>query len=141
MFKSIKFSASILTGCLLACTTAKNKPVSIHFMADSSRIAISNIEEAGLYQIKSKLNDTTYQNLVSVLQTPAEDDSTSMEMEWPGKLSIQGDSLIFTPEKPFEKGKDYLVQTIINVQFAGTKDIVKADVGHYVKPQQIILHR
>lgn len=82
-----------------------------------------------------------YQKLVSVLQTPAEDDSVGMEMDWPGALSVAGDSLVFIPNKPFVKGKNYLVETIINSKFASGADILKSDVGRSLKPQQKTLIR
>ncbi|MFD0940110.1 hypothetical protein [Pedobacter boryungensis] len=141
MFKYLKLSIWLLCLTLISCNT-NSKPLSIHFSKDSSAVVISNIEPAGLLQLKNNINtDTAYQNLVSVLQTPADDDSTSMEVEWPGKLSITGDSLVFTPANPFIKGKSYLVETMLNTQFARGKEIIKSEVGHKVKAQQQILRR
>ncbi|MBB2146434.1 hypothetical protein GM921_13110 [Pedobacter sp. LMG 31464] len=141
MFKYLKVSIWLLCLFLFGCTT-NNKPLLIHFSKDSSAIVITNIEPAGLFQLKNNINtDTTYQNLVSVLQTPTDDDSTSMEVEWPGKLSIIGDSLLFTPANPFVKGKSYLIETMLNVQFAKGEEIVKSNVGHAVKAQQQMLKR
>ncbi|RZL44378.1 MAG: hypothetical protein EOP00_20070 [Pedobacter sp.] len=143
MFKLIKILISLnLIWLWVGCGSTNSKPLSIEFSSDSSKIIIKNINEAGLFQIKSNLKaDTAYQKLVSVLQTPAEDDSTSMEIEWPGKLDIIGDSLLFTPEKPFDKGKLYIVEAMLNVQFAKSEEIVKSDVGHTLKSQQKILKR
>ncbi|WP_316785842.1 hypothetical protein [Pedobacter frigiditerrae] len=142
MFKYIKFLSFVIGVALVACNATNSKPLSIRFSADSSKIIISDINEAGLYQIKTNINiDSGYQKLVSVLQTPAEDDSTSMEIEWPGRLSVAGDSLIFTPNLPFEKKKEYLVETILNARFASGKDIIKSKVGFKVKAQQQILTR
>jgi len=142
MFKYIKILAIVICAALTACNATNSKPLSIRFSSDSNRIIISNINEAGLYQLKTNINiDSNYQKLVSVLQTPAEDDSTSMEVEWPGKLSVAGDSLIFTPNLPFEKKKEYLVETILNAQFASGKDIIKSKVGFKVKAQQQLLKR
>ena len=129
-------------GLLIACDSTNNKPLSIGFSSDSTKIIIKDINEAGLYQQKSNLKtDTVYQKIVSVLQTPGDDDTTSMEIDWPGKLAIVGDSLIFSPVKPFVKGRFYLVQTVINAQFAKSEEIIKTDVGHYVKPQQQLLRK
>lgn len=126
---------------LLGCSSGP-KPLAIRFSADSTAIVISGIEEAGLLKLKTNLaTDTAYQQLVSVLQTPAENDSTGMETEWPGKLSIKGDSLWFAPTDPFVKGKNYLVETMLNTRFASGGDIVRSKVGHTVKPQQQILVR
>ena len=143
MFKYIKFPISAVCFCLLfSCTTASNKPLLIGFSADSSQIVVKEINEAGLFQLKSHINtDSAYQKLVTVLQTPADDDSTSMEVEWPGKLSIKEDHLVFTPNSPFIKGKTYLVETILNTQFASGEDIIKDRVGTQIKPQQQTLKR
>ena len=140
MFKGLNFLMFLLV-CGFSCSTSNNKPLSINFSADSANILIYNIYPAGLYKIKNNIKtDTLYQKLISVLQTPA-DDSTSKEIEWPGMLTTTGDSLFFTPDKPFVKGKRYLVETILNVTFASGKEIVKANVGHTVKAQQKTLIR
>jgi hypothetical protein len=142
MFKNLK--VLIVFGCffLIACTSTKNKPLSIEFSSDSNKIVIKNINEAGLYQLKINLNtDSTYQKLVAVLQTPSDKDSTTVEVELPGMLSMQGDSLLFTPNTSFIKGKTYLVETFINTEFASGKDIIHSDVGHSVKPIQKTLKR
>lgn len=140
--KNTFFVPICLLALFFACNQNKQKPLSVRFSADSTAIVISDIEAAGLFQLKNNLEkDTAYQQLVSVLQTPADDDSTSMEIEWPGRLSIKGDSLWFTPQKPFAKGKNYLVETILNTQFASGEDIVKSKVGHTIKPQQQTLVR
>ncbi|TCC93542.1 hypothetical protein EZ428_01870 [Pedobacter frigiditerrae] len=142
MFKYIKFLAVVICAALIACNATNSKPLSIRFSSDSNSIIIANINEAGLYQLKANINtDSNYQKLVSVLRTPAEDDSTSMEIEWPGKLSVAGDSLIFTPNFPFERKKVYLVETILNAHFASGKEIIKSKVGFKVKAQQQILQR
>lgn len=142
MLNKNTFFVPICLALLLLGCNAEPKPLAIGFSADSTAIVVSGIEEKGLLQLKNNLaTDTAYQQLVSVLQTPAEDDSTSMETEWPGKLSIKGDSLWFVPASPFVKGKNYLVETMLNTQFASGGDIVRSKVGHAVKPQQQILVR
>ncbi|KQB99315.1 hypothetical protein [Pedobacter sp. Hv1] len=126
----------------MACNTTNNKPLSIQFAADSNKIVISNINDASLFHLQKYINtDSSYQNLVSVLQTPVDDDSTSMEMDWPGKLSIANHQLVFTPQSPFIKGKAYLVETMISAEFASGKDIIESKVGYKVKPQQQLLKR
>lgn len=143
MHNKITFFVAICLGLvLLSCGNTESRPLSIHFSADSTAIVISGIGETGLFQLKTNLEkDTAYQQLVSVLQTPAEDDSTGMETDWPGKLRMKGDSLWFEPTNPFVKGKNYLVETMLNTQFASGGAIVRAKVGHTVKPQQQILVR
>ncbi|HTM97277.1 MAG TPA: hypothetical protein VL088_00970 [Pedobacter sp.] len=140
MFKYKLCLSFVLVGSLLACNTQDATPLSIRFSADSSSILVSNIEPAALLQLKNNIKtDTLYQKVVSVLETPADDDSTSMEREWPGKLSMQGEDLVFRPDSPFIKGKSYLLETILNTQFAGKGDITRSEIGHQVKRQQKIL--
>lgn len=141
--KFIFLIAFSLTWLLVACKGTNSKPLSIEFTSDSSKIKITSINEASLFQLKSNLKtDTIYQKIVSVLQTPIDNnDSTSMEVEWPGRLSMIDDSLFFTPETPFVKGKVYLVETMLNVKFATSEEIVKSNVGHTLKAQQKVLIR
>ena len=143
MFKYIKFLlVSILFFTLFSCNVKNSKPLLITFSKDSTQIVLKDISEAGLFQLKSHLDsDSAYQNLVVVLETPGDNDSTSMEMELKGKLSLNENQLVFTPELPFVKGKTYLVETIINAQFASGEDIIKDKVGKHIKPQQKTLLR
>ena len=142
MFKYTKLLLVIISLILLSCDTTNNKPLLINFSADSTKIVIANIDPVGLAQLKNNLKtDSMYQKLVSVLQTPADDNSTNMEIEWPGKLSMQGDSLIFMPDSAFKKGKTYLVETILNAKFASGKEILRSEVGHRIKAQQKTLRR
>lgn len=142
MFNKVKFFAAInLLWFLIACSSTNSEPLSIQFSQDSATIIIKNIDPASLYQLKANLTDSAYQNIVSVLQTPGEDDSTSMEVEYSGELAIDGKNLIYTPKKPFEKGKVYLVETMINAQFAKSEEIIKSQVGRQLKAQQQILKR
>jgi hypothetical protein len=142
MFKDIKLFLIIPCLLVFACKLSNHVPLQIDFSADSTKIVLSNIDPSSLHQLANNLTtDTAYQKLVAVLQTPTDDDSTSMEIEWPGKLSLVGHQLIFTPDRAFVKGKSYLVETIINAQFASKKEVLKSEVGHVVKPQQKILTR
>ncbi len=143
MRNKITFFVAICLGLALwGCGNTESRPLAIRFSADSTAIVISGIGETGLFRLKTNLEkDTAYQQLVSVLQTPAEDDSTGMEIDWPGKLRMQGDSLWFEPVNPFVKGKNYLVETMLNTQFASGGDVIRGKVGHTVKPQQQILVR
>jgi hypothetical protein len=142
MFKFIKIFFVATWIFLLSCNTTTKKSVLIDFSADSSAIIVSNINNDGLLHLKKGLKtDTIYQKIVTVLETPSDEDSTGMEIEWPGKLTMQGDHLIFTPDSAFKKGKHYLVETIINSEFATTEEILKSNVGHKVRPQQKILEK
>ena len=59
----------------------------------------------------------------------------------PGKVKIEGDKVLFIPEKPFEKGKAYVVHTSMNSNFGGAKEILKGKVNYQIKPQQKTLRR
>lgn len=142
MFKYRKFLTAICCVFLWACNGTKNKPLSIGFSADSSVIVIRNIDPVGLLQLKDHLaTDTVYQTLVSVLQTPGDDDFTGREIDWPGVLSLKGNELLFTPKEPFEKGKSYLVATMVNASFSGVEDFIKDKGDYRVKAQEQVLKR
>ena len=143
MLKYIKFFLLAPSFWILcSCNTTKSKPLIINFSTDSTKITVKNIDESALFQLKSNLyTDSSYQELVAVLQTPTDDDSTSMEIEWPGKLSLNENELVFTPVLPFIKGKTYVVETILNTQFASGEDIIKDKVGNQIRPHHQILKR
>lgn len=142
MFKKLYYLLYLPFFITCTSTVDNNKALAIKFNTDSSKIVISDIREAQLYQLKTNLpTDSTYQKLVTVLQTPAEDDSAALEQEIDGKLSLEGNNLIFIPNLPFSKGKSYLVQSIINSSFATRKDMVKSDIGHHLKAQSVLLQR
>lgn len=133
----IKFLSKVgviffLCSCL-GCSTSKNKPVHIEFSADSNAIVLSDINPVGLLQLSSnQVSDSTMMNWVSV----------SVDgKEVPGKVNIQDDKIWFIPEKPFQRGKSYLVSTPLNVTFGGAKEILKGKVSYQVKPHQKTLQR
>jgi hypothetical protein len=142
MFKYKLYLFVILSLLILACNPTANKSLSIKFSADRTSILVSNIDESALFQLKNNINkDTTYQNLLTVLETPNDDDSTSMEREWPGKLTMNGNELEFKPDSPFIKGKSYLVETILNVSFADAEKLVKGKMNTSLKAEQQLLKR
>ena len=125
-----------------SCNTTDNKPLVIKFSADSSAILVSNIDAAALLHLKNNIKtDSSYQKLVSVLETPAEDDSTSMERDWPGKLVMKEDDVIFQPDSPFLEGKTYLVQTQLNMSFGDIEQMIKGNVRAKMNFQQQVLKR
>ena len=136
------FSSIFCVFLCVSCNHKDNKLLSIKFSADRSTILISNIESAALLQLKNNINkDTMYQKLVSVLETLADNDSVSMEREWPGKLSMIADTVVFIPDLPFLKGKNYLIETLLGMKFAAVGDVIHSDVGHLSKKQQKVLSR
>ncbi|MBB4109207.1 hypothetical protein [Pedobacter zeae] len=125
----------------LSCSNRNNRPV-IKFSGDSSSIIIKNIDEASLLQVKNAYqakSDTL--NLISVLIKPGELDSIQDELEVTGKVKILGDSLVFNPDQPFIKGKDYLVQSYIGVKFATIGNLITSSAKHNLQPQKQTLKR
>jgi len=134
MNKSLSKIGVVTSICMsLSCTSSNNKPVIIDFSADSSAIILSDIHPVGLLQLKnSKASATTRMNWVSVTVNGA---------GVPGKVNIQDNKLLFIPEKPFEKGKNYVVSTPLNSNFGGAKEILKGKINYKIKPQQKTLQR
>jgi len=124
-----------------SCSNRNNKPV-IKFSGDSTSIIITNIDEASLLQVKNAYQanmDTV--NIMSVLIMPGELDSIQDELEVTGKVKIVGDSLIFNPDQPFVKGKDYLVESYIGVKFATVGNLITGSAKHNLQPQKQTLKR
>jgi hypothetical protein len=128
--------------CLMSCSSANNKPLSIHFSSDSTSIVFSDIDPAGLWQIKNRPGiDTAHADVVSVLEMPSDEDSSAMEHDVVGKLEVTDSYLVFKPEKSFISGKNYLVISYMNVKFATNQKIISGQLNHSVKPQQVVLKR
>ncbi|WP_316802699.1 hypothetical protein [Pedobacter nototheniae] len=124
-----------------SCSDTNNKPI-IKFSADSTSIVIKNIGEASLLQVKNTLQlDPDSSHLVNVLISPKDEDSLQMEQEIQGKLILAGDSLLFKPQSPFLKGKNYLVESYIEAQFGNKEKLFKGTLKYKLEPQQIILKR
>ncbi len=140
---TLKLTPIIICVCLwFSCKNTANKSLVIKFSTDSSTVLISNIESAALLQLKNNIKtDTMYQKLVSVLATPADDDSTSMEREWPGKLTMKEDIVVFKPDSPFLKGKTYLVETQLNMSFGDIDQVIKGKMRTTMNFQQQLLKR
>lgn len=145
MIKKLLFAWFV---CLsLACQQeTTSSQLQIEFKPDSTGFVFLNIENSSLLLIKDMLdsskNSDRAVNLVSVFQLNPDaeadlsikSDSTQApvlaEEEWPGKLSIVNNELIFIPEKPFEPGKEYLVETYIESSFGEMKAILTGKLGH-----------
>lgn len=142
MFKSVKCLLCFVVALNLAsCSNTNNAPV-IKFSVDSNSIVIKNIDEASLFQVKNayRANPDSI-NFISVLLTPNQTDSLQAEEDISGKTILQGDSIVFVPEKPFLTGKKYLVESYIGVKFADGGKLFKGTIKHNLEPQQQVLKR
>ena len=124
------------------CSSSNSKPLSIEFASDSSTIVISNIDKPGLLRLK-QLNpqDSLFTELISVLQTPSEQDTAIREELIPGKYAVSDTSVVFIPTQPFIKGREYLVITHMNAKFGDAEQVAKGQLSLGVKPIQKSLVR
>ncbi|MFC4212083.1 hypothetical protein ACFOWA_12860 [Pedobacter lithocola] len=142
MFKSVKYLFVFVVAInICSCNNTNNKPI-LKFSADSTSIVIKNIDQASLFEIKKvyQANPDSV-NFISVLLTPGETDSLQDEINISGKTILRGDSIIFLPDKPFLKGKKYLVESYIAVEFANGSKLFKGTIKHNLEPQQQMLQR
>ncbi|MET3112744.1 hypothetical protein AAKU52_000462 [Pedobacter sp. CG_S7] len=117
----------------LSCSSSNNKPVFIHFSADSNAIILSDIDPVGLLQLKNNQPDSTTRMKWVTVSVDGKRIS--------GKINITGENLVFTPNTPFQRGLSYLVSTPLNANFGGAKEIIKGKINYQLKPQQKILQR
>ena len=127
---------------LISCSSANNKPLSVRFSRDSSSIIFSSIDPAGLLQLKNTPHlDSSYAEVLSVAELPDENDSTGLELPFPGKVQVNDTALIFIPIRSFKPGRSYLVTSYLNVRFGNAAMMLKGQMGHGVKPEQLVLKR
>lgn len=143
MFKRY-FTCSVIVWVSISafsCSNRNNKPV-IKFSRDSTSIIIKNIDEASLLQVKNAYhNNADTINMMSVLIRPGDKDSIQDEQEVPGKVEVLGDSLVFSPDQPFLRGREYLVESYIGVKFATVGDLILGKGNQNLKAQQQTLKR
>ena len=138
VFAGLMYSFS----CLLACSSANNKPIDIAFSADSSRIVLKNVDAAGLHQLRNTPGlDSSASLFLRVLDTPADDDSLGVEKEIDGHVRIVNEQVEFKPLKPFVKGRQYLVTTFLNTKFGNFQSVLNGTISRGVKPNQKLLKR
>jgi hypothetical protein len=132
----------LLIVAVLGCSSSNSKPLSIAFSRDSTSVVISNIDKPGLLRLRQlKPQDSTFNELIAVLQTPSEKDSDIREEPVAGSYLVSDTSIVFTPTKPFIKGREYLVITHINAKFGDAEQIAKGQLSLGVKPSQKSLVR
>ena len=143
MLKNLLKSALLLfMAGFLGCSSSNSKPLSIEFSKDSTKILISNIDKPGLLKLQElKPQDSLFSDLVAVLQTPSEKDSTIREELVSGNYAVSDSGIVFSPTQPFVKGREYLVITHINAKFGDAEQVAKGQLSLGVKPVQKSLVR
>lgn len=128
--------------CLLSCSSANNKPLSVGFSSDTGAIIFTPVDPAGLFQLSNTPGiDTAFSGILAVME-----EQRGMETEQPGrqlkgKLRISGDSVLFLPSAPFVRGRSYQVTSFLNTRFASPEMVLKGKLNHTLKPQQFLLTR
>lgn len=125
----------------IACSNTNNQPT-IKFSKDSASIIINNIEDANILQVKKLYQahpDSV--NFMSVFIFRTERDSLQHEEKVKGTYAFKDNEVIFKPNKPFDIGKSYLVESYINVEFASVKKMFNNAIKSNLEPQQQILTR
>jgi hypothetical protein len=143
MLKNLLKSALLISMAgFLGCSSSNSKPLSIEFSKDSTKIIVSNIDKPGLLKLKElKPQDSIFSDLVAVLQTPSEKDSTIREELISGNYAVSDSGIVFSPTQPFVKGREYLVITHINAKFGDAEQVAKGQLSLGVKPFQKSLVR
>jgi len=127
---------------VIGCSSSNNKPLSIAFSKDSSAIVVSDIDKPGLLQLRElDPTDSVFKELIAVLQTPSEKDTSIREELIPGRYLLSDTSIVFLPNQPFIKGREYLVITHLNAKFGDAEQIAKGQLSLGVKPAQQSLVR
>ncbi|WP_217643888.1 hypothetical protein [Pedobacter rhizosphaerae] len=124
-----------------SCSNANNKPI-IKFSGDSSTIIIKNIDEASWFEARKAYQANPDANsLITVLIIPGDQDSLQTEREISGSFKLAGDSIQFTPDSTFLKGKTYLVENYVGVKFGSLGGLLKNNVKAQLQPQRQTLTR
>lgn len=121
---------------LNACGNKDKNNLVIEFSKDSSAIVISQIAPAGLYALKESYENGDSVEVISVIQSPGENDSLSREFEVAGKTEIHEKSVWFFPQTPFVKNKNYLVSTSLNMYLGNTKEMLQSRMNLSGKSQE-----
>jgi hypothetical protein len=124
------------------CSSADEKSLSIDFSPDSSAIVFSHIDQAGLTQLRNaQYPDSILSELISVLQTPSERDTSLKETPVEGHLKLTDSTIVFYPDTSFVSGRDYLVITHLNTSFVDAKRVLTNGVSVKLRPVQKVLSR
>lgn len=140
--KAIVLFLSFIPALLAGCSSADEEPLRIDFSPDSTAIIFSGIDQAGLNKLRNaRYPDSVLSELISVLQTPSERDTNLKEMPVDGHLKLTESTIVFYPDSPFVRERDYLVITHLNTSFVDAKQVLTNSVSIKVKPIQKLLSR
>lgn len=137
-----QISLLFFAALLFSCSSTNSKPLLIDFSTDSSSIVFKGIDQAGLTSIQgAESSDSVFNKLVSVLETPSEGDTAFKESAIDGHFKLTDSNLVFIPELPLIKGRNYLVITYLNSKFGDIKALLKGELSTGVRPLQQELQR
>ncbi len=138
----IIFSLLFFPALFAGCSSDERSALSIDFSPDSTAIVFRGIDQAGLNQLRNAdYPDSVLSDLISVLQTPSERDTSIKEMPVQGHLKLTDSTIIFYPDTSFVRGRDYLVVTHLNTSFVDAKRVLTNGVSIKLKPVQKLLSR
>jgi len=132
----------IFEASLLSCSTANNKPLSVGFSSDSLSIVFSDIHAAGMHQLRNTPGiDSTFRDLISVVELPQENGTKGVERHVPGRLAFTDSTIVFHPSTAFVKGKTYMVMSYLNAKFSDPAMIFSGKMNHGVRSTRVVLKR
>jgi len=141
-FPVVRLLLLFFPASFLGCSSGGQAPLSIDFSADSASVVFKHVNPAGLLQLKNAgLPDSVWNDLISVLQTPSENDTAIVESPLPGKVLLKDSVIVFQPDSSFVKGRTYLVITHLNAEFGGLGKAAKSELSYTMKPLQKLLVR
>lgn len=135
-FKVLKYVCLACILMLNACRNKDNNKLEIEFSKDSSAVVVSNVAPGGLYFLAERYKSGDSIHVISVLETPSDNDSLSREVEINGRTEIHDNSVWFYPSTPFLKNKEYLVSTVLNMYIGSTNDMLKSAANISGKSQE-----
>lgn len=135
LFRLLVCSTTILV--LISCNPANNRPLTVSFSADNSSLVFKRVDPAGLLQLRNEQPaDSVWNTLVRVLEKDLAEDT---EQPFKGRFSLTDSSLVFTPERAFVSGRNYLVISYLNARFASAESLLKGKMNHQLQPEAYLL--
>lgn len=85
--------------------------ISLSLYNQGKSVAFTGLEQLVINEIARDTNRAVWQSLIPVYKMPADTDLKSYQPVQPGKYVIKQNTIIFTPDTPFVKGKTYFVRS------------------------------